>query len=180
MSDDYFNINNVNNYWAQQANARADMARSSEIDAKKNLEAQKFNNKSNIDLIIHLRNSAKSENDKAQQLVQNNVKLESEKQFFENLLSLPMKEIAEKNEKFKETYEAQQLILSKWILSQKAYAETALQIGVEAGKSTDEVKEIYTQNITSVLVNATKYGNNAVSNTTLKENLNKVIKSIKK
>lgn len=180
MSNDYFNPNNANNYWTQQANIQTQNARSDEAQARSDLNAEKFINKSRVDLIVQLRSNAQAANEKADHLKEANVQIASEKQFFENLLSLPMKEIAEKNDKFKETYEAQQLFLAKWILSQKAFAETAMQIGVEAGKTTDEVQEIYTQNIASVLVNATKYGNNAISSPVLKENLTKVIKSIKK
>lgn len=178
-SNDYFNNgnpNNPNNYWTQQANARAETARLNEIDAKRELNSQNFANQTNVDLIFQLRNKASAGAEKNQQLETENVKLASEKQFFENLLSLPMKEIAEKNEQFKETYEAQQLVLAKWILSQKAYAETAIQIGIEAGKSTEEVQQIYKDNVSSVLANATKHGNNAVTNPVLKENVNKIIK----
>lgn len=176
---DYFNPNTpntLNNYWTQEANARAETARLNEIDAKRELNAQNFANQTNVDLILQLRNKASAGVEKAKQLETDNIKLASEKEFFENLLSLPMKEIAEKNDQFKETYEAQQLVLAKWILSQKAYAETALQIGIESGKSTEEVQQIYKENVSSVLANATKHGNNAVSNPVLKENINKIIK----
>lgn len=178
MSNDYFNpnLNPNNNYWNQEALRQTQIAKDSEHAARSELESQKFNNQSNVDLIIQLRNKASAENDKAKRLEQDNVKLESEKQFFENLLSLPMKEIAEKNGQFKETYEAEQLALAKWILSQKAYAETALQIGIESGKSPDEVQKIYKENVSSVLANVTKHGNNAVGNVVLKENANKIIK----
>lgn len=179
MSNNYFDPTNPVNYWAQQAQGRANRAEHHENVARSDLEAQKFSNQSNIDLIIQLRNKVSHEAEKAHNLEKNNVKLESEKQFFENLLSLPMKEIAEKSEHFKETYEAQQLVLAKWILSQKAYAETALQIGVQSGKSPEEVDALYKDNISSVLANATQHGNNAVTNPVLKENVNKIIKKAK-
>ncbi len=86
-----------------------------------------------------------------------------------------MKDIAENNGKFKETYEAQQLALAKWILSQKAYAETAIQIGIEAGKTKEEVQDLYKDNVASVLANATRHGNNAVSNPVLKEHASIII-----
>ncbi len=174
--NDYFDPNNPVNYWAQQANNRAHTARLNEIEAQRELNSQKFVNKSNVDLILQLRNKTANATEVVEELKENNAKLESEKQFFENLLSLPMKEIAEKNEKFKETYDAQQLVLAKWILSQKAYAETALQIGLESGKSQEEVQDLYKENISSVLANATKHGNNAVTNPVLKDNVNKIIK----
>lgn len=180
MSNNYFDPTNPFNYWAQEANSRASTAEAHENAARSDLEVQKFANQSNVDLIIQLRSKASSEFQRANMLQQNNAKLESEKEFFENLLSLPMKEIAERNGQFKQTYEAEQLVLSKWILSQKAYAETAMQIGLEAGKSTEEVQELYKDNIISVLANATKHGNDAVTNPVLKENINKIVKTNKK
>lgn len=179
MSNDYFNPNNPNNYWAEEANNRAHRAQQQENAAREDLNAQRFVNQSNVDLIIQLRNKVGLESQKAEKLEKDNVKLEAEKQFFEKLLSLPMKEIAEKNEKFRETYEAQQLVLAKWILSQKAYAETAMQVGIEAGKTSEEIQEIYKDNVAAVLANATKHGNNAVTNPVLKENVNKIIKNNK-
>jgi hypothetical protein len=186
MNNGYYDPNDPTNYWALQANSRAKIAEFNENVAREELYAEKFNNRSNTDLIIQLRNKAAIEAQRANELAQianelkkDNVKLESEKQFFENLLSLPMKEIAEKNEQFKKTYEAQQLLLAKWILSQKAYAETAMQIGIEAGKTTEEVKDMYNDNIILVLANATKHGNNAVTSQVLKENVSKIIKNNK-
>lgn len=179
MTNEYFDPNNPTNYWTQQANSRAKTAELHENAAREDLNAQKFVNKSNVDLIIQLRNKVGVASQKAEELEKDNAKLESEKQFFEKLLSLPMKEIAEKNEQFRETYEAQQLVLAKWILSQKAYAETAIQIGIEAGKTTEEVQDIYKDNVASVLANATKHGNNAVTNPVLKDNVNKIVKNNK-
>lgn len=176
MSNDYFNTNNVNNYWAQQERDIAHSSRLNEVAARRELDAQKFANNSNVDLILQLRNKTNAASQKSNQLEEDNAKLASEKQFFENLLSLPMKQIAEKSSHFKETYEAQQLALAKWILSQKAYAETALQIGIESGKTTEEVQKIYNENIVSVLANVTKHGNDAIFNPVLKENISKIIK----
>jgi hypothetical protein len=186
MNNGYFDPNDPTNYWVLQANSRANKAEFYENIAKEELAAEKFNNRANIDLIIKLRNKATFEAERANKLSQivnelkeDKIKLESEKQFFENLLSLPMKEIAQKNEQFKKTYETQQYILAKWILSQKAYAETAMQIGIEAGKTTEEIENIYRENIALVLANATKYGNNAETNQTLNENAIKIIKNNK-
>lgn len=176
-NDDYFNpINNINNYWTQEAIASADTARLNEISAQRELDSQKFTNNSNIELISQLRNKAHAQNEKIQQLETENKKLASAVHFFEQLFSLPMKEIAEKNNLFKEAYEAEQLLLAKWILSQKAYAETAFQIGLESGKSIDDVNEMYNDNVSSVLANATNYGNNAVTNQILKQNVDKIIR----
>lgn len=174
--NDYFDINNINNYWAQQANQRADKARMDAQDAINKQHQAESHNKSNVDLIIHLRQQGELANKKINGLKEENAVLKSEKEFFENLLSKPMKEIAEKSQSFKETYDEQQLVLSKWILSQKAYAETAIQIGLEAGKTKEQINEIYKDNIVNVLANTTEHGNNASSSDVLKENANKIIK----
>ncbi len=176
MSNDYFDINNVNNYWAQQANDRANQARHDADAARRDLQVAQSANKANIDAIIHLRNSNADVQEVLAELKSENAILKSEKEFFENLLSKPMKEIAEKNQKFKETYEEQQLVLSKWILSQKAYAETAVQIGLESGKTKEEIDKIYKDNVKNVLANTTQHGNNAVTSDVLKENAVKIIK----
>lgn len=176
MSNNYFDPTNVNNYWSQEANLRADRLQKKAEDANQNLNQQRASNQANVDLILQLRQKVGTDAEKLQNLQTDNAKLASEKQFFENLLSLPMREIADKSEKFKETYDAQQLVLAKWILSQKAYAETAIQIGLESGKTTDEVTEIYKDNMISVLANTTKHGNNASTNNVLKDNVNKIVK----
>jgi hypothetical protein len=174
--NDYFEINNVNNYWAQQANQRADKARMDAQDAINKQHQAESNNKSNVDLIIHLRQQGEMANKTINNLKEEKAVLKSEKEFFENLLSKPMKEIAEKSQSFKETYDEQQLVLSKWILSQKAYAETAIQIGIEAGKTKEDVDKIYKDNVKNVLANTTQHDNNASSNDVLKENVGKIIK----
>ena len=55
--NDYFEINNVNNYWAQQANQRADKARMDAQDAINKQHQAESNNKSNVDAITHAMNN---------------------------------------------------------------------------------------------------------------------------
>lgn len=73
------------------------------------------------------------------------------------------------------SHDAQQLALAKWILSQKAYAETAFAIGTAAGKSAEEIVAIYKDSISSVLANATKHNNNAVGHPVLKAHADSII-----
>lgn len=173
MNDDYLN---PNNYFAQQAKQNEERARLEEIAAKRELEAQKFCNQSNDSLIVQLRNNVAALAEKNRQLQQANEKLERDNAFLESLFTLPLHEMAEKNPHFKASHDAEQLALAKWILSQKAYAETASAIGMAAGKSEEEILAIYKDSISSVLANVTKYGNDAIGNPVLKANAHKVIK----
>ena len=172
MNDDYLN---PNNYFAQQAKQNEERARLEEIAAKRELEAQKFCNQSNDRLIVELRNNAGALAEKNRQLQQANEKLESDNAFLESLFTLPMHQMAEKNPHFKASHDAQQLALAKWILSQKAYAETAFVIGTAAGKSAEEINAIYKDSVSSVLANATKHNNNAVGNPVLKAHADSII-----
>lgn len=173
MSNDYFN---PDNYFAQQAKQNEERARLEETAARRELDAQKFSNQSNGNLIVQLRDNASALAEKNQQLQRANEKLERDNAFLENLFTLPMQQMAENNPHFKASHDAQQLALAKWILSQKAYAETAFQIGVAAGKSAEEVLAIYKDSVASVLANATKHNNNAVGNPVLKAYADKIIK----
>lgn len=173
MNDDYLN---PYNYFAELEKQKAEQAKLEEIAAKRELEAQKFCNQSNDSLIVQLRNNVTALAEKNRQLQQANEKLARDNEFLESLFNLPMHQMAEKNPRFKVSHDAEQLALAKWILSQKAYAETAFAIGMAAGKSVEEIKAIYKDSISSVLANVTKYGNDAIGNPVLKANAHKVIK----
>lgn len=172
MSNDYFN---PNNHFAEQAKLNEQRARLDEIAAKRELDAEKFRNQSNDSLIAQLRDKASALAEKNRQLQQANEKLERDNAFLESLFTLPMHQMAEKNPHFKASHDAQQLALAKWILSQKAYAETAFVIGTAAGKSTEEINAIYKDSVSSVLANATKHNNNAVGNPVLKAHADSII-----
>ena len=172
MSSDYFN---PNNHFAEQAKLNEQRARLDEIAAKRELDAEKFRNQSNDSLIAQLRDKASALAEKNHQLQQANEKLERDNAFLESLFTLPMHQMAEKNPHFKASHDAQQLALAKWILSQKAYAETAFVIGTAAGKSAEEINAIYKDSVSSVLANATKHNNNAVGNPVLKAHANSII-----
>ena len=172
MSGEYFN---PNNHFAELEKQNAERARLDAIAARQELDAQKFCNKSNDNLIAQLRDKASALAEKNRQLQQANEKLESDNAFLESLFTLPMHQMAEKNPHFKASHDAQQLALAKWILSQKAYAETAFVIGTAAGKSAEEINAIYKDSVSSVLANATKHNNNAVGNPVLKAQADSII-----
>ena len=176
MSNDYFSANNPTNYWAQEANVRARKANDAARESLLKAHVAEKQTEIDTNVIRNLRNKTLEVSEDLEEARRKNASLESERQYFENLLSLPMREIAEKNNDFKKTYEEQQLLLAKWILSQKAYAETAIIIGMEAGKSKKEVEGLYTQSVAAVLTNSTQYENDAISNEVLKENISKIIK----
>lgn len=85
-------------------------------------------------------------------------------EFYEALLNQPLNVIAEKLEEkvpvFKENYEKEQLVLANWIVSQKAFKETAMKYGEMAGKTTDEIQEEGLGTKKEVLDGTTKFGNN--------------------
>lgn len=62
-----------------------------------------------------------------------------ELQFYSNLLTKPMAEIAAKHKVFAETYRLQQEILAEWMVSQKAFKELAIEYGTQLGKTPEEV-----------------------------------------
>lgn len=65
--------------------------------------------------------------------------LESLKLHYQLLLAKPMHQIAELSGDFKKTYEAQQLLMAEWMVSQKAFKELAIQYGMKAGKTAKEI-----------------------------------------
>lgn len=85
-------------------------------------------------------------------------------EFYEKLLNQPLNVIAQKLEDkvpvFKENYEKEQLVLADWIVSQKAFKETAMKYGEMAGKTTDEIKKEGLNTEQNVLNSTTKFGNN--------------------
>ena len=174
MSNDYYN---PDNYFAQQAKQAEETARLAEVAAKSDLDSEKFSNQSNLDLIVQLRNKTSSLSEQLNQLQQENAQLKNDNAALESLFSLSMEDMAAKNPRFRQSHDAQQLALAKWILSQKAYAETAFRIGIAAGKSAEEITALYKDSISSVLANATRHGNNAVGHPVLKANAERIIKN---
>lgn len=88
-------------------------------------------------------------------------KAQAEAEFYKNLLSKPMAEIAEHNNNFKTAYETQRELMASWIVSQKAFKEVAIDLGIESGKTKEEVIEMAKEAKGDVLNNETEHGNNA-------------------
>ncbi|MHA6897997.1 hypothetical protein [Ralstonia pseudosolanacearum] len=89
---------------------------------------------------------------------------QQEVQAFKQLLARPLQEIAEANGDFKKTYELQQELLAEWILAQRAYKETATALGMQVGKTAEEVQQMASQNANAVLENRTEHGNDSTTN----------------
>lgn len=106
----------------------------------------------------------------------------------ENLLARPLKQIAQEHPEFKKNYdvlvgaykEAQEESLAKWILSQKAYRETAMLLGLQVGKTPEEVVNMAEKNKDVVLNNQSELGNNASSSPLLQDNAAAIIAMRKK
>lgn len=88
-------------------------------------------------------------------------KAEAEAEFYKKLLSKPMAEIAQYNGDFKAAYETQRELLAGWIVNQKAFKEAAIDLGMQAGKTKEEVMDLAIEAKESVLNNTTNHGNNA-------------------
>lgn len=80
---------------------------------------------------------------------------------YKELLSRPMREIAGVSGDFKKAYEMQQQLLAEWIMGQKAYRETAMQLGIKLEMTPEQVQKAAAPNFTAVLENRTQHGNDA-------------------
>ena len=85
--------------------------------------------------------------------------------YYRQLLSKPMEEIAAANGDFKATFEKQQEIIADWIVSQKAFRELAYEFGEKLGLSQDEIKSHARDARKKVITNQTNHDNNANENT---------------
>lgn len=99
---------------------------------------------------------------------------------YRGLLSKPMKEIADMSGDFKTTYELQQQMLAEWIMGQKAFKETAMQLGMQVGKTPEEIQQMATQNANAVLENRTEFGNDSTTSPTLASFASAIIATRKK
>jgi hypothetical protein len=89
---------------------------------------------------LSLANQTAQQNHQVQQNLQQQLQQsENANQYYKALLCKPLAEIAAQHSQFKEAYDAQQLIIADWMVSQKAYKELAIQFGAQLGKSKDEV-----------------------------------------
>lgn len=84
---------------------------------------------------------------------------QKEVEYYKNLLTKPMHEIADVNGNFQETYHQQQTILGEWMVSQRAFKELAIQLGIEAGRTKEDIVAEGMANKEKVLNNQTEHGN---------------------
>lgn len=116
------------------------------------------------------------------------IALKNRNQELENLLSRPLKQIAQEHPEFKDNYEAvinaykeaQDEILADWVLSQKAYKETAMLLGFQVGKAPEEVVKMADQQRDTVLNNQSEHGNNASTSPLLSRHAEAIIAMRKK
>ena len=90
-------------------------------------------------------------------------KLQEENKMFRELLSRPMREIAEVSGDFRKAYFEQQKMIAEWIMAQRAWKETATQLGIQVGKTPEELQKAATQNANANLEDRSEHGNNASS-----------------
>ncbi|MFZ6673703.1 hypothetical protein [Undibacterium sp. Xuan67W] len=105
-----------------------------------------------------------AQNDKDRNTASEIIALKNKVKEYEDLLSRPMKEIAQASGGFKKTYEtlveAQDEVLANWIVSQKAFRETAKVLAAQLDKTPEEFTEIHQSSINAVLTNQTQHENN--------------------
>lgn len=95
-------------------------------------------------------------------------KAEAEVAYYKELLSKPLHEIANANDNFKNTYEAQQELLADWMVSQRAFKELAIDFGIKLGMKKEDIVEAGLKNEEKVLSNETEHGNDAKDNPFIK------------
>lgn len=74
-----------------------------------------------------------------------------------------MREIAEVSGDFRKAYFEQQKMIAEWIMAQRAWKETATQLGIQVGKTPEELQKAATQNANAILEDRSEHGNNASS-----------------
>lgn len=146
MSGDQFN--NAN-YWRNQSSTEADKLQREKEKNRKDNEAQaeqqkreQSRNTSNVNYLQAKLNDA-----------------EKEIEYYKSLLTKPMHEIATLNGDFKKTYQEQQTILAEWMVSQRAFKELVIQLGIEAGRTKEDIVEEAIATKTKVLNCETQHGN---------------------
>lgn len=146
MSGDQFN--NAN-YWRNQSSAEADkLQREKEKNRKENEAKAEQQQRDQFQATnnLHYLNHKISEQEK-------------EIEYYKSLLTKPMHEIATLNGDFKKTYHEQQTILGEWMVSQRAFKELAIQLGIEAGRTKEDIVAEGLANDIKVLNNETQHGN---------------------
>lgn len=142
-----------------EVNARANVRRRQQAETEleesvKTIEALEINAQANV----RRRQQAEAKLEESFKRIQ---QAEKEVLYYKDLLSKPMHEIANKNENFKNTYVLQQQLLADWMVSQKGFKELAVDLGLQLGKTKEEILEQGVANKEKILNNTTKHNNNA-------------------
>lgn len=76
---------------------------------------------------------------------------------------------AARNQKLEAALSVQQFLLAQWVLSQRAFTETAMQLGAASHKTMADLAALYKDNVAAVLANTTRHGNDATSHPLLEQ-----------
>lgn len=145
---------------------------------KQNILAQQ-NHAANI-AVIHNEQKAQEAQKETENWQQAAAMAKREADFYKNLLSQPMHVIAANNEDFKKTYNLQQELLADWMVSQKAFKELAVDLGLELGQTKEAILQAGLNNEEKVLNNNTKHKNNAEDSNIIKPHIEKLKNKLKK
>lgn len=166
MDDNDYRSLSAANYWANKAAIEKEDAR---LQHNRNrIESIADGQKIRQLVIENNELKAKIEDLKAanktyeEYIISEREKNKDEENFYKNLLSKPMREIAEIDNNFKLAYEKQQELLATWMVTQRAYKEMAIDFGLKLGKTKQEITEaLVDEKISKVLNDETEHGNNA-------------------
>ncbi|MDM8356177.1 hypothetical protein [Pandoraea communis] len=98
---------------------------------------------------------------------------------YEELLSKPMKEIAQHHGGFRQAYEAQQKLISNWIVSQRAFKEVAMKYGIQAGKTREEIQAEGVAAKETILTDQSQFGNNLEAGTVERNHMPELLKDLR-
>ena len=166
---------NSANYWLQQSLINGEKALQQTIatghaqDQAYRAEKNSQHVAENLNIahhnIAHLKNELDQAVEINKKLFQATIKYKEEAEYYKKLLAKPMAEIAQANRSFKETYEKQMELLADWMVSQKAFKELAIQLGIEKGLTPDEVIDMGLNKKLDVLDNKNDQSHKTNSNT---------------
>lgn len=155
-------ITSSNVYWqGQTGHAKREAAYAQEEAHRARMEALELEKKAQQAAGLAQANEAQAE-DLAYvgaYLAKRLEEVKAENQFYKDLLSKPMSEIAAANSNFKATYDKQQELLASWMVSQRAFKEVAIDLGIEVGKTKEDVIALAQEAKEAVIDNNTKHGN---------------------
>ncbi len=114
-------------------------------------------NKAKDDLIAHQNiNANLGQNN--QILLDNNLRLEREKNSYKEQLARPLMEILDENADLKKALEEQKQLMGLWMLSQSSFKKIALDLGKQKGLTEQEIKKKSEENMNNILNGSTLDG----------------------